>query len=239
MRCLGGQFTNLKEQARAFGLETRWHEVAKAYRAANDLFGDIVKVTPSSKVVGDLALMMVSQGLTPADVVDPAIDIAFPSSVVEMLRGELGQPRGGWPTALQKKARNGETPITVRPGSLLPAADLATARAEAERRAGRHVAETEFVSYLMYPKVFIDYAHVVRTFGPVSVLPTRVFFYGMRLGEEITVEIERGKALVILLQTIGEADEEGHDQGLLRAQRPATGHTRARTRRRGEDAGAA
>jgi pyruvate carboxylase len=205
----GGQFTNLKEQARAFGLETRWHEVAKAYRDANDLFGDIVKVTPSSKVVGDLALMMVSQGLTPADVVDPAKDIAFPASVVDMLRGELGQPPGGWPGALQKKALKGETPITVRPGSLLPEADLATARAEAERRVGRHVAETEFASYLMYPKVFTDYAQVVRTYGPVSVLPTRVFFYGMRLGEEVAVEIERGKALVVLLQTIAEADEDG------------------------------
>jgi pyruvate carboxylase len=205
----GGQFTNLKEQARAFGLETRWHEVAKAYRAANDLFGDIVKVTPSSKVVGDLALMMVSQGLTPADVVDPAKDIAFPGSVVDMLRGELGQPPGGWPAAFQKKALKGEQPIDVRPGSLLPDADLAAARSEAERRAGRHLAETEFASYLMYPKVFADYAHVVRKYGPVSVLPTRVFFYGMRLGEEISVEIERGKALVILLQTIGEVDEEG------------------------------
>ena len=95
----GGQFTNLKEQARALGLEARWHEVARAYRAANDLFGDIVKVTPSSKVVGDMALMMVSQGLTAKDVLDPDRDIAFPASVVEMLRGDLGQPPGGWPAA--------------------------------------------------------------------------------------------------------------------------------------------
>ena len=116
----GGQFTNLKEQARALGLETRWHEVARAYRAANDLFGDIVKVTPSSKVVGDMALMMVAQGLTPADVLDPAREIAFPASVVEMLHGDLGQPPGGWPAALQRKALKGEAPITVRPGSLLP-----------------------------------------------------------------------------------------------------------------------
>jgi len=159
--------------------------------------------------VGDLALMMVSQGLTPQDVVDPDTDIAFPASVVEMLRGELGQPPGGWPCLLQQKALKGETPITVRPGSLLPPADLAAQRVEAERRAGRRIAETELASYLMYPKVFTDYAHVVRKYGPVSVLPTHVFFYGMRLGEEISVEIERGKALVILLQTIGEVDEDG------------------------------
>ena len=103
----GGQFTNLKEQARSLGLETRWHEVARAYRAANDLFGDIVKVTPSSKVVGDMALMMVAQGLTPADVLDPAREIAFPASVVEMLHGDLGQPPGGWPAAAAEEGAQG------------------------------------------------------------------------------------------------------------------------------------
>jgi pyruvate carboxylase len=205
----GGQFTNLKEQARAFGLEARWHEVAQAYRAANDLFGDIVKVTPSSKVVGDLALMMVSQGLSAADVVDPTVDIAFPASVVEMLRGELGQPPGGWPAVLQTKALKGTAPIAVRPGSLLKPADLAAARREIEAKIGRHLAETELASYLMYPKVFSDYAAIERDYGPVAILPTPVFFYGMQPGDEITVEMERGKALVILFQTIGETDEEG------------------------------
>src|SRR5690606_7339841 len=120
----GGQSTNPKEQARSLGLETRWHEVARAYHDVNLVFGDIVKVTPSSKVVGDMALMMVSQDLTVADVENPKKDIAFPDSVVSMLRGDLGQPPGGWPAALQKKALKGEKPITVRPGSLLPPADL-------------------------------------------------------------------------------------------------------------------
>jgi pyruvate carboxylase len=115
----GGQFTNLKEQARSIGLAGRWQEVASAYRRANDLFGDIVKVTPSSKVVGDMALMMVSQGLTANDVLDPEKDFAFPASVVEMLRGDLGQPPGGWPKALQEKALKGTVPITTRPGTLL------------------------------------------------------------------------------------------------------------------------
>ena len=178
----GGQFTNLKEQARALGLETRWHEVARAYRAANDLFGDIVKVTPSSKVVGDMALMMVAQGLTPTDVLDPAREIAFPASVVEMLRGDLGQPPGGWPAALQRKVLKGEAPITVRPGSLLPDADLAAARAEAESRCGREIDAHGLASWLMYPKVFADYAAAERKYGPVAVLPTGVFFYGMAVG---------------------------------------------------------
>jgi pyruvate carboxylase len=120
----GGQFTNLKEQARSLGLPTRWHEVAQAYADVNRMFGDIVKVTPSSKVVGDMALMMVSQGLTVDDVEDPAKDVAFPDSVVQMLHGDLGQSPGGWPQALQKKVLKGGTPITVRPGSLLEARTL-------------------------------------------------------------------------------------------------------------------
>ncbi|MEK0084033.1 pyruvate carboxylase [Benzoatithermus flavus] len=205
----GGQFTNLKEQARALGLETRWHEVARAYRTANDLFGDIVKVTPSSKVVGDMALMMVSQGLTPEDVLDPAKEIAFPASVVEMLRGDLGQPPGGWPEALQRKVLKGERPITVRPGALLPEADLEAERAAGEKATGRKLDDRDLASWLMYPKVFAEYAHVRRKYGPVSVLPTSVFFYGMRPGEAITVDLERGKTLVIQLTAVGETREDG------------------------------
>ena len=137
----GGQFTNLKEQARSLGLETRWHEVAQAYHDVNLMFGDIVKVTPSSKVVGDMALMMVSQDLTVADVENPAKDIAFPDSVVSMLRGDLGQSPGGWPEALQKKALKGDKPITVRPGSLLKPADLKADRKEIEEKLGRKLSE--------------------------------------------------------------------------------------------------
>ncbi len=205
----GGQFTNLKEQARALGLETRWHDVARAYRDANDMFGDIVKVTPSSKVVGDMALMMVAQDLTPADVLDPAKEIAFPASVVEMLRGDLGQPPGGWPEALSRKALKGEAPSTARPGSLLADADLAAQKAEAEKRCGRHIDDQELASWLMYPKVFADFAGAERKYGPVSVLPTPVYFYGMEVGDEATFAIEKGKSLVVRLQAIGETDEEG------------------------------
>jgi len=205
----GGQFTNLKEQARSLGLETRWHEVARAYHDVNMMFGDIIKVTPSSKVVGDMALMMVSQDLTVADVENPQKDIAFPESVVSMLRGDLGQSPGGWPKALQKKVLKGEKPITVRPGSLLKPADLDAGRKELEEKLGREVSDFEFASWLMYPKVFVDFAAAAEIYGPVSVLPTPVYFYGMSQEDEVFVEIERGKTLVIRCLAIGEPNDKG------------------------------
>ena len=204
----GGQFTNLKEQARSLNLETRWHEVAQAYHDVNLMFGDIVKVTPSSKVVGDMALMMVSQDLTVADVENPKKDIAFPDSVVSMLRGDLGQPPGGWPEDLQKKALKGDKPYTERPGALLPPADLSKMRGEAEEKAGRALSEPEFASYLMYPKVFTDFAAAQESYGPVSVLPTPTYFYGMKVEDEVLLEIEKGKTLVVRCLGIGDADEK-------------------------------
>jgi pyruvate carboxylase len=205
----GGQFTNLKEQARSLGLETRWHEVAQAYADANRMFGDIVKVTPSSKVVGDMALMMVSQDLTVADVENPAKDVSFPESVVSMLKGDLGQPPGGWPEGLQKKALKGDAPYTVRPGSLLEDADLAAERKAIEAKLEREISEYEFASYLMYPKVFTDFAAASDLYGPVSALPTPTYFYGLPVGEEVFVDIEKGKTLVVLNQAMGVADDKG------------------------------
>lgn len=205
----GGQFTNLKEQARSLGLETRWHEVAQAYADANRMFGDIVKVTPSSKVVGDMALMMVSQDLTVADVENPAKDVSFPDSVVSMLKGDLGQPPGGWPEVLQKKALKGDAAYTVRPGSLLEDADLAAERKAIEEKLEREISEFEFASYLMYPKVFTDFAAASELYGPVSTLPTPAYFYGLPVGEELFVDIEKGKTLVILNQAQGATDEKG------------------------------
>ncbi len=205
----GGQFTNLKEQARSLGLETRWHEVAQAYADANQMFGDIVKVTPSSKVVGDMALMMVSQDLTVADVLNPAKDVSFPESVVSMLKGDLGQPPSGWPEDLQKKALKGEKAYTDRPGSLLAEADLQAERKAIEEKLGREVTDQEFASYLMYPKVFTDFALAAETYGPVSVLPTPSYFYGLQPGDELFADIEKGKTLVILNQAITPADEKG------------------------------
>src|SRR5690606_4179596 len=205
----GGQFTNLKEQARALGLESRWHEVARAYHDVNMMFGDIIKVTPSSKVVGDMALMMVSQNLSVEEVPDPRKEIAFPESVVSMLRGDLGQPPGGWPEALQKKVLKGEEPITVRPGSLLPPMDLEASRKELEEKLGRAVNDFEFASWLMYPKVFTEFAAAQETYGPVSTLPTAFYFYGMEQHDEVFVEIERGKMLVIHCLAMSEPDEKG------------------------------
>ncbi|MBH0239578.1 pyruvate carboxylase [Methylobrevis albus] len=205
----GGQFTNLKEQARSLGLEARWHEVAQMYADVNQMFGDIVKVTPSSKVVGDMALLMVSSGLTPSDVMDPGKDVAFPESVVQMFKGDLGQPPGGWPADLSKKILKGEEPVLVRPGSLLPPADLDAVRAEASEKLGQPLSDADLASYLMYPKVFSDYARARDTYGPTGALPTSVYFYGMTPGGELTVELERGKALVIICQAIGEPDDDG------------------------------
>ena len=205
----GGQFTNLKEQARSLGLESRWHEVARAYAEANQLFGDIVKVTPSSKVVGDMALMMVTQELSAAEVLDPAHDIAFPNSVVQMMKGELGQPPGGWPEAIQRKVLKGASPITVRPGSLLTSADLDSERRTAASKIGRTPSDHELASYLMYPKVFSDFAAAQESYGPTEVLPSPTYFYGLPVGEEIAVELERGKTLIVRCQAIGEPDEEG------------------------------
>ncbi len=205
----GGQFTNLKEQARSLGLETRWHQVAQAYADANQMFGDIVKVTPSSKVVGDMALMMVSQDLTVADVVSAEKEVSFPESVVSMLKGDLGQPPSGWPEALQKKALKGEQPYTVRPGSLLDDADLDAERKTIETKLEREVSDFEFASYLMYPKVFTDFALASDTYGPVSVLPTPAYFYGLADGDELFADIEKGKTLVIVNQAMSGTDSQG------------------------------
>jgi pyruvate carboxylase len=206
----GGQFTNLKAQARSLGLEERWPEVAQAYADANQMFGDIVKVTPSSKVVGDMALMMVAQGLTRAQVEDPSVDVAFPESVVDMLRGNLGQPHGGWPEGILKKVLKGEKPLTERPGKTLPPVDLEETRAKLEKELNGYKVDGEDLNgYLMYPKVFLDYMGRHRVYGPVRALPTKTFFYGMEPGEEITAEIDPGKQLEIRLQAVGETTEDG------------------------------
>ena len=205
----GGQFTNLREQARSLGLAERWHEVASAYAEVNRMFGDIVKVTPTSKVVGDMALVMVSGGLTRADVEDPDRDIAFPESVVGLFRGELGRMPGGLPEPLAQKILKGVKPIEGRPGAMLPAADLEVERAKAEAATGWSLTEEELYSWLLYPKVFTDYAERRGRYGPVSALPTEVFFYGLRPGREVSVDLDRGLTLVIRCLAIGETDEEG------------------------------
>ena len=205
----GGQYTNLREQARGLGLEARWPEVSRAYAQVNQLFGDIVKVTPTSKVVGDMALFMIANDLTPDDVLDPGRDVAFPESVISLFRGELGFPQDGFPAGLQAKVLKGESPLTDRPGATLPPVDLAAARASAEKAVGRKLSDTDLASSLMYPKVFRDYAEHRSHYGDVSVLPTPAFFYGLTEGDEISVDLEAGKTLLIKLQGTTELPEEG------------------------------
>ena len=205
----GGQFTNLKEQARSLGLESRWHDVSHTYADVNRMFGDIVKVTPSSKVVGDMALAMVSSGLTRADVEDPIRDVAFPDSVVGFFMGELGQPPGGFPKALQQKVLKGKTPLTERPGSYLKDVDLEAERAKAAAAIDGEVDDFRLASYLMYPKVFVEFMRTQEAYGPTAVLPTPVYFYGLHQGEEIFVEIEKGKTLVVSYLGRAETNEKG------------------------------
>jgi pyruvate carboxylase len=205
----GGQFTNLKAQARSMGLEERWHEVAKAYADVNQMFGDVIKVTPIAKTVGDLALVMVSQGLTVEQVLDPKTEVAFPDSVITLMKGQVGQAHGGFPKDIQKKVLKGEKPITKRPGSLLEAADLEVERAALAEATGEEIDNEDLMGYMMYPKVFKDYAARHAQFGPVRTLPTKTFFYGMAPGDEISVEIDPGVTLEIRMQTVGEAHEDG------------------------------
>ncbi len=206
----GGQFTNLKAQARSLGLEEKWPEIAKTYADVNKMFGDIVKVTPSSKVVGDMALMMVSQGLNREDVENPDIDLSFPDSVVDMMRGNLGQPPGGFPKSIVGKILKGEKPNLERPGKHLKDVNLEQVRTElSESLEGMDVDDEDLNGYLMYPKVFLDYMERHQIYGPVRALPTKTFFYGMEPGEEITAEIDPGKTLEIRLQAVGETDEKG------------------------------
>jgi pyruvate carboxylase len=207
----GGQFTNLKAQAASLGLMDRWHEVCDAYAAANQLFGDIVKVTPSSKVVGDMALFMVTNNLRAEDVVAPGRKLAFPKSVVEMMQGLLGQPEEGWPKVVQKVILSsaGAEAMKGRPGAKLAKADFAAVRKELAGRLHREASEEEVLSHLLYPQVFADYEKHVAKFGDTSVLPTPNFFYGMQPGEEVSAEIEEGKVLVIKFLTFSDVHDDG------------------------------
>jgi len=206
----GGQYTNLREQARSLGIEHRWPEVAETYAQVNEMFGDIVKVTPTSKVVGDMALYMVTSGLSAEDVLDPAREVNFPESVVGLFRGDLGQPHGGFPQELQKKILGGAKPLTERPGASLPPLDFDAAREAASKGTSWQLSDTELSSYTLYPKVFRDYASHRTQFGDVSLLPTRVFFYGMDQENEVEVEIEPGKRLIIRYFTTSEPDSDGN-----------------------------
>lgn len=205
----GGQYSNLQQQAKGVGLAERFDEVKIMYRQVNDMFGDIVKVTPSSKVVGDMALFMVQNNLTEQDVYERGETIDFPDSVVEFFEGYLGQPYGGFPKELQRIILKGKKPLTVRPGELLEPVDFDELGEELSKKLNHEASIFDVLSYTLYPKVFLDYASKAQLFEDISNLDTLTFFYGIRLGEEIEVEIERGKTLIVKLVSIGEPKEDG------------------------------
>jgi pyruvate carboxylase len=205
----GGQYSNLQQQAKAVGLGDRWEEVKEMYARVNHLFGDIVKVTPSSKVVGDMALFMVQNDLSEQDVIEKGEKIDFPDSVVELFEGYLGQPHGGFPEKLQKVILKGRNPLTVRPGELLDDVDFTKLKEKLYEQLNRPVTSFDALGYALYPKVFSEYAQTLEQFGDISVLDTPTFLFGMRLGEEIEVEIETGKTLIVKLVSIGQAQADG------------------------------
>ncbi len=206
----GGQYTNLYAQAQALGVADRWTEVCHMYSEVNQLFGDIVKVTPSSKVVGDMALFMVANNLTSADVLESKKELAFPESVVEMMMGRLGQPPGGFPPKLIKRVLRGKKPLRGRPGASMPAADFDAAAKKLEKMLERPPTKQEVLSHLLYPRVYEDFARHQQTYSDTSVLPTPVFFYGLQPGQETAFEIEPGKTFIVKCITIGDPHPDGH-----------------------------
>ena len=209
----GGQYSNLKPQAESLGLADRFHEITEMYSKVNDLFGDIIKVTPSSKVVGDMAQYLVSNNLSIEDVLEKGEDISFPQSVKSFFRGDLGQPPGGFPEKIQKIVLKDEKPYTERPNAHLDPIDFDKEYAEFQSTfsegMGRDLEITDFLSYKLYPKVFTDAYNHHLEYGNVINVPTKNFFYGMEPGEEIIVELDRGKTLLIEFLSRGETDEDG------------------------------
>jgi pyruvate carboxylase len=203
----GGQLTNLIFQAQQQGLGEQWAQTKKAYEEANDLLGDIVKVTPTSKVVGDLAQFMVSNGLSKDDVRQKAESLDFPSSVLEFFEGLMGQPYGGFPEPLRSHALRGRRKMDKRPGLYLDPVDFEKTRNDLKEKYGG-VTETDIASWVMYPKVFEDYKKWTSKYGDLSVLPTRFFLSKPEIGEEFHVELERGKVLILKLLAVGPLSEQ-------------------------------
>jgi pyruvate carboxylase len=206
----GGQYSNLQQQAKAVGLGDKWDEIKEMYQAVNLMFGDIVKVTPSSKVVGDMALFMVQNDLTEQDIYDRGDELSYPDSVISFFQGELGQPVGGFPEKLQQIVLQGRPAMQERPGKFAKPVNFEKVKQELQELIGFEPSKTDVLSYLMYPQVFLDYQKSYGQFADVTLLDTPTFFSGMRLGETINVQIEKGKTLIIRLDEIGEADVEGN-----------------------------
>jgi pyruvate carboxylase len=205
----GGQATNLMQQATGVGLAGRWREVCKTYTEVNQLFGDIIKVTPTSKVVGDMALFLLSNNLKTTDVMDPTRELSFPESVVEFFEGRLGEPPGGFPLELQKRILRDRKPIQGRPGASMPPADFEAARKRLSGPLGGVPSDQDVVTHFLYPKVFDDLLRHEAEYSDTSVLPTLLFFQGMEPGDEASIEIEPGKTLFLRFLTIGDPRPDG------------------------------
>lgn len=205
----GGQYSNLRPQARGLGLEEQFETIKANYKAANELFGNIIKVTPSSKVVGDMAMFMTSNGLTKEQVVQQGDRLAFPESVKALMRGDLGQIGGGFPEEVQKMILKEESPYTDRPNAHLAPIDFDAELVEFQKNFGKHQSFKDFISYKLYPKVFRDYNEHYETYGTVRILPTPAFFYGLAPNQEILVEIERGKTVIVRYLNMTEPSASG------------------------------
>jgi len=205
----GGQYSNYKPQVAGLGLLDRWEECKEMYHQVNLMFGDIVKVTPSSKVVGDMAMFLVKNNLQPADVFTTKEDLAFPESVVGMFKGMLGQPYQGWPEELQKIVLKGQQPITCRPGELLEPVDFDEERLKLEEKLGHKVDDKALISSILYPNVYPEFDKHRQDFSDTSVIPTPIFFYGLEPGQETSLDIEAGKTLIIKLNAVGKLQEDG------------------------------
>ena len=206
----GGQYSNLKSQVDSFGLGHKFGEVKEMYRTVNQMLGDIVKVTPSSKVVGDMAIFMVQNGLTPENIYDKAADIDFPDSAVSYFEGMMGQPEGGFPERLQKLVLRGRTPVTVRPGSLLPDEDFDAIRDKLQKELGLEGNEQELLSYALYPKVFEDYITSLEKDGSFRLMGSDIFFHGLAEGETCEIKLAEGKQIIVKLTSSSrDTDDEG------------------------------
>jgi pyruvate carboxylase len=206
----GGQVTNLMEQAKAVGLGHRWADICRVYAEVNQMLGDIVKVTPSSKAVGDMAILLVSNNMTVGDILDPNKEIAFPESFVDLISGKMGQPPGGFPREVQEQVLRGEKPLTGRPGESMAPADLDAASKAVSELLGREATRREVLSHVMFPKVFREFVEHQETYSDTSILPTPLFFYGLEAGHEAAVDIEQGKTLVMQFLTLGDPHPDGN-----------------------------
>lgn len=206
----GGQYSNLKPQVESFGLGHKFNEVKEMYKKVNDMLGDIIKVTPSSKMVGDMAIFMVQNGLTPENILENGKNLDYPDSVISYFKGMMGQPEGGFPPEIQKMVLKGEAPITVRPGELLEDINFDLIREEMEREFSFEPTEEEILSYVLYPKVFKDYIQKIKDSGDMSGISSDIFFHGIKVGQTANIDIDEGKTLVVKLVSIGDLDNEGY-----------------------------